>query len=121
MAEFPLLGVLIVVIALAIIQVALIMHTRSTLTDAAVQGARFASLEGSTLEDGRERTLRIIQERLGDRYGATAEIEQDPAGRIRVQVTAAIPLIGLLGPGGTLVVDGHATAEEVWSGREASP
>src|SRR5699024_518001 len=38
-AEFPLVAVLIIVIALAVVQSALIMHTRNTLIDAAVHGA----------------------------------------------------------------------------------
>src|SRR5690625_5486256 len=46
-AEFPLVAVLIIIIALGVVQAAMIMQTRNTLTDAAVQGAHHASLEGS--------------------------------------------------------------------------
>ena len=38
-AEFPMIAVLIIVMALAVVQAALILHTRNTLIDAAVQGA----------------------------------------------------------------------------------
>lgn len=110
--EFPLITVLILLIALAIIQAALIMYARNALTDAAVQGAHHASLVGNTPADGAARTQRLVDERFGGAYDATATAREDATGRITVEVTAAIPLVGLLGPSGTLMVDGHALDED---------
>lgn len=119
MVEFPLVGLLIVVIALAVIQTALIMHTRNVLTDAAVQGALVASLEGNSVEDGREHAERLIHQQLGSHYAASATAEESGDGEIRVEITATFPLVGLLGPAGTFTVDGHATDESVWTGAGA--
>ncbi len=63
--EFPLITVLILLIALAIIQAALIMYARNALTDAAVQGAHHASPVGNTPADGAVRTQRLVDERFG--------------------------------------------------------
>lgn len=110
--EFPLVAVLIVMIALATIQAALIVHTRNTLIDAAVQGAHHAALVGNTPGDGAERAQQLIGERFGDAYQVAATAQETPDGRITVEITATMPLVGLLGPSGSLRVDGHAIAED---------
>lgn len=112
--EFPLVGVLVLVIAIAIVQTAVLLHTRNTLTDAAVQGAHEASLVGHGPQDGADRTRLLIEQRLGRSYDAAVTAGVDDEGRIRVQVVAPMPVIGLLGPGGTLRVDGHAQDEDAW-------
>ncbi|HIY23497.1 MAG TPA: pilus assembly protein [Candidatus Brachybacterium merdigallinarum] len=112
-AEFPMVAVLVIVIAIAIIQASLILHTRNTLIDAAVQGAHHAALVGSTPESGAERTTQLITDRFGDGYEvrATAISEE---GIVTVQVSATLPLVGMLGPGATLQVEGRALEEEQW-------
>lgn len=109
--EFPLIAVLILVIALATMQAAVLIHTRNSLLDAAIQGAHHASLLGSSPQDGADRAEQLVAQRFGDAYDVDVQAQEDAAGRITVQVTAAIPLVGLLGPGGTLVVAGHALDE----------
>ena len=112
-AEFPMVAVLVIVIAIAIIQASLILHTRNTLIDAAVQGAHHAALVGSSPESGAERTTQLITDRFGDGYEvrATAISEE---GIVTVQVSATLPLVGMLGPGATLQVEGRALEEEQW-------
>ena len=107
-------AVLIILIALMIIQAALIVHTRNTLVDAAVQGAHHASLVGSSPQDGAERAEQLITERFGGGLGAEATAEQGADGVIRVQVSATLPLVGLFGPTGAMTVQGRAIAEESW-------
>ena len=53
MAEFTLVGVLLTVLALAVVQLALALHVRNTLLDAAAEGARYAALAGSSDGDRR--------------------------------------------------------------------
>ena len=113
-AEFPLVAVLIIVIALGVVQAALIMHTRNTLTDAAVQGAHHAAHVGSTPQDGAHRAERLIDERFGPGLDAGAAATLDETGTIRVQVTATLPVVGLLGPTAALSVEGRALDEEAW-------
>lgn len=105
---------LIVVVAVAVVQVALVVHTRSMLTDAAVQGAHAAALEGNTLDDGIGRAHQVVTQSLGAGYDAEVTATQDPDGLIRIEISATLPLVGMLGPGGTLHTDGHAIAEESW-------
>ncbi|MGO1285016.1 MAG: TadE family protein [Brachybacterium sp.] len=111
-AEFPMVAVLIVMIGLLIVQAALIVHTRNTLVDAAVQGAHHAALVGSTPQDGAERAERLIDERFGNGLDAAATATQSADGTIHVHVTAPLPLVGLYGPSGTLSVAGRALDEE---------
>ena len=107
-------AVLIVMIALLVIQAALIVHTRNTLVDAAVQGAHHAALAGSTPQDGAERAQRLVDERFGRGLDAETSAVQDDDGTIRVQVSATLPLVGLIGPTGGLSVEGRAVDEEAW-------
>lgn len=111
-AEFPMVAVLIVMIGLLVVQAALIVHTRNTLVDAAVQGAHHAALVGSTPQDGAERAERLIHERFGDGLDAAATATQESDGTIRIRITAALPLVGLYGPSGELSVEGRALDEE---------
>jgi Flp pilus assembly protein TadG len=112
--EFPLVAVLIIVIALTIIQCALVVHTRNTLTDAAVQAAHTASLEGNGPEDGAARGAQLVHDRFGAGYEVQVDADEDADGTVRVQIEATFPLVGLLGPAGTLHVDGHAIDEDSW-------
>lgn len=107
-------AVLIVMIGLLVVQAALIMHTRNTLVDAAVQGAHHAALIGSSPQDGAERAERLVDERFGAALAAESTAVQAPDGTIRVQVTATLPLVGLFGPSGALSVEGRALDEEAW-------
>ncbi|WP_114855893.1 TadE/TadG family type IV pilus assembly protein [Brachybacterium sp. YJGR34] len=113
-AEFPMVAVLIVMIGLMVVQAALIVHTRNTLVDAAVQGAHHAALVGSSPQDGASRAEQLIGERFGDGLAADATAVEDEDGTIRVRVTATLPLVGLLGPSGVMSVEGRALDEESW-------
>ncbi|MGY5765976.1 TadE family protein [Brachybacterium sp. DNPG3] len=113
-AEFPLVAVLVVMIALAVIQASLIMHTRNTLIDAAVRGAHHAALMGAGPEDGAERAEQILDGRLGDALGVEATGMASADGTITVRISATLPLVGVLGPSAGLVVEGHAIDEGSW-------
>ncbi|ANJ28803.1 pilus assembly protein TadE [Agromyces aureus] len=113
-AEFTMVGVLLTVLALAVVQLALALHVRNTLLDAAAEGARFASLAGSSPSDGVARTRDLIDAAI------SAEYAQDIAARatsfggvpaIEIRVRAALPVIGLLGVSDGLEVTGHAPIE----------
>lgn len=110
--EFPLVGVLIVLIAITIIQCAVIVHARNTLLDSAIQGAHEAALVGNDPQDGARRARELVAERLGEAYDISAAADQSGQGRITVRISATLPLIGMLGPSDTLTVQGHAIDEE---------
>lgn len=113
-AEFPLVSVLIVMIALAVLQAALILHTRNTMVDAAVQGAHHAAQLGATPEDGAARAESLLSGRFGDALDAEATAVTSADGTIHVHVSATLPLVGILGPAAGLQVEGHAIDESNW-------
>ncbi len=112
--DFVLVGVLTTILFVAVLQVALALHVRSTLTDCAAEGARYGALADRGPAAGAERTRELIEMSVSPRFAqdVSAEaVEVDGLPVVRVEVRAALPVIGLLGPGGTLVVDGHALRE----------
>jgi len=113
-AEFTLVGVLLTVLALAVVPLALALHVRNTLLDAAAEGARFAALAGSSPTDGMSRTRDLISAAISPDYAndvsvGTTSIGGVPA--IEVTVRATMPVIGLLGVERGLEVSGHAAIE----------
>ena len=116
MAEFTLVGVLLTVLALAVVQLALALHVRNTLLDAAAEGARYAALAGSSPADGIGRTKDLIAAAISADYAqdvttASTSIAGVPA--LEVTVRATLPVIGLLGLERGLEVSGHAAIESV--------
>ena len=102
-AEFPMIAVLIILIALAVVQAALILHTRNTLIDAAVQGAHHASLVGADPDDGAARAEQLIQGRFGGSYQVDATATEDGGRHHQVHVTRDACLWwDCSGPAGTL-------------------
>lgn len=113
-AEFGLVAPLLVLLALAIIQLALFQHVRNVLVDAAGQGARQGALYGAGPQDGAARTADVIDGALGTGYPADVSVTTvtvDGALTVEVTVSAQVPLLGLLGPTGSLEVNGHALDE----------
>jgi Flp pilus assembly protein TadG len=111
--EFALVTPLLLVLLLGVLQIALAMHVRATLTAAAAEGARVAALSGSSLSHGEQRTRDVLTDSLagGGVAGVTASRERlEGVTVVEVTVTASLPLIGLLGPT-SLQVTGHAVQE----------
>jgi len=111
--EFALVTPILLIVVLAVVQVILALHVRSTLTAAAAEGARAAALAGSSLAVGERRTREVLDDAIGGGAATSvaasrARVNQVPV--IRVQVTARLPLLGMLGPE-ALVVEGHAIVE----------
>lgn len=112
--EFPLVSILVMIVAVAAIQTAVVLHTHNTVLDAAVQGAHHAALLGNTPEDGAQRAEQLIRERLGSGFEANATATGSADGTITVDVRATMPLIALFGPSGSLHASGRAIDEETW-------
>lgn len=112
--DFVLVGALTTVLFAAVLQLALALHVRSTLVDCAAEGARYGALTDRSPADGAERTRELIEMSVSPRFAQdvraeAAEVDGLPV--VRVEVRAALPLVGLIGPGGTLEVAGHALRE----------
>ena len=106
-AEFILGGALLVALAIATLQISLIVHVRSVLQASAWEGARHASYYNTTLSDGVTLTRNLIQEGVGDRYAEhIVARSSDVAGRpgVIIHVESPFPALGMWSPGGTLRV-----------------
>ncbi|MBM7830096.1 hypothetical protein JOE59_000801 [Agromyces cerinus] len=101
-------------LALAVIQLALALHVRNTVLDAAAEGARHAALAGSSEEAGIARTRELIGMAVSTDYADDIEAgvsTVDGIGMVSVTVRAPLPVIGLLGIDRALEVTGHAALE----------
>jgi hypothetical protein len=113
-AEFVMVAALLTALTLAVLQLALALHIRNTVLDAAAEGARYAALADSGLDQGSARSRDLITAALGPGYAADVSASYaDVAGQpgVRVRVLARLPLFGLLGMDRGLEVEGHAAVE----------
>ncbi|WP_407643613.1 TadE/TadG family type IV pilus assembly protein [Agromyces kandeliae] len=115
-AEFSLVGVLLAALLVAVVQLALALHVRNTVLDAAAEGARYAALAGSSPAAGVERTRQLIDAAIAADYAADVSAEAATVGgvpAIAITVRTSLPVVGLLGPERALEVTGHAAIESV--------
>jgi Flp pilus assembly protein TadG len=112
--EFLLVSVLLIALAAGVVQFALAMHVRSSIHDAAVEGARWGSRVGATAAESVQRTRELITLAVGDQYAATVsardEIWQGLPARV-VSVRADVPLVGFWGAVAHWEEVGHAVRE----------
>jgi TadE-like protein len=114
-ADFALVSGLLVLVFLAVIQLAVAIHVRATLVASAAEGARTGAGAGRTLADGAQRTRSLIRTALSADYAGDVQASYAVELGVRVvvvQVRAPLPLIGLVGPSGDLVVTAHAIVEQ---------
>ncbi|HZL01535.1 MAG TPA: TadE family protein [Cellulomonas sp.] len=112
--DFVLVAGLVTLLFVGVVQLALVQHIRNTLTDCASEGARVGALADRGPADGAARTRELVRTSLAPRYAEDVEADDvviDGIEMVEVRVTAPLPLVGLLGPGGALTVRGHAVRE----------
>ena len=92
--EYVLVSVLLVLVFLAIAQLALVIHARNVLTADAAEGARSAALRDSDLPTGERRCGEMVQHTLSHLVEATctASYEGGAPRLVRVRATATVPL-----------------------------
>lgn len=113
--EFALVVPILLAVALAVLQIALALHIRATLTSAAAEGARTAALAGSDLGAGERRTRDILATTIGSQLVDAVSVRREwreGALVVAVGIDATLPVLGLLGPS-AMHVDGHALQEQV--------
>ncbi|MDO5751491.1 TadE family protein [Arthrobacter sp.] len=109
--DFVLVGALVTVIFVALIQLALVLHVRNTVADAASSAARYGALGDRTAADAQERATMLISTALGPGYvqDVAANVEtRNGLAVLTVSIKAPLPVLGLLGPARTLEMTGHA-------------
>ena len=112
--DFALVGVLVIAVSVALLQLALGLHVRNILTDAAGEGARRAALVGGSEAEAAARVSMLADAALADGYVEDVAVSRtaiDGVPVVRAEVTAPLPVLGLLGPSGALRVTGHAVDE----------
>jgi hypothetical protein len=111
--EFALVAPLVLLVALAVLQVALALHVRATLTSAAAEGARAAALAGADPASGVRRARVMLAQNVAAtvvRHVTAQRTTVDGLPVMAVRIEATLPLVGLLGPT-TMTVVGHALQE----------
>ena len=111
MVDFVLVSALVTLLFLAVIQLALVLHVRNTVADAASSAARYGALADRTAADAKSRAELLLGESLGSNYARGVSASVVTVGGVRVmtvRVIAPMPLIGLLGPTGSMELSGHA-------------
>lgn len=109
-AEWTLVAALLTLLLLAVLQVSFAMHVRTTLVDAAAEGARAAGLSGASNTDGRIRTSELIHTALSDQYADHIEVTRTDR-IVTVTVRSPLPLLGLVGIPNGIEVSAHAPVE----------
>lgn len=106
--------VVVVPLLLGVLQVALVVHVRNTLTAAASEGARYAATADRPLAAGVVRTRTQVEGALAARFAREVTVGRTTvhgAPAVRVRVEADVPPLGVWGPAVRLVATGHAVEE----------
>lgn len=96
------------------VQVGLALHVRNTLVACAAEGARYGANGDRGPADAQARTQELIRAALADGYAddvSAGVVVDGGVPLMTVRVRAALPVLGPLGPGGALTVEGHAVEE----------
>lgn len=112
--DFALVSALLTVLFMAVVQVAVVLHVRNSLVDCAGEGARHAALADGSLAGGIDVTRRLIAADLSPAYAVdvtAGRARHDGLETVVVRVRAPLPVLGLLGVGRMLTVEGHANGE----------
>lgn len=114
LVDFTLVTLVLLPIVLGIMQVALVLHVRTTIAAAASEGARLAATADRGPGEGAARTREQIVEAVGERYAHDIDVRRvmvDGAPGVEVVVRAKVPALGLGGPGVEVTVSGRAVEE----------
>lgn len=112
--EFVLVGALLTALTLAVLQIALAVYVRNVVHDAAVEGAHYAALADTSLDEGAARTAAVITRAVGADYAHDVTIGEDGSLRhpsVLVRVRTTLPVLGLIGMPFGLEVEARAPVE----------
>ena len=112
--DFVLVTVILVPLVLGILQLALVLHVRNTLTAAASEAARQAAVADARPGAGIRYARDHVQGALTGRFARDVEqraTHLDGAPAVEVRIRADVPTMGLWGPEVELSVSGHAVRE----------
>jgi hypothetical protein len=106
---------LVLLLGVGVFQLGLVLYVRNTLIACAAEGARMGARADAGSADAVARTRDLVISALSPAYAqdVTSAPSTTAAGVrvVEVTVSAPMPVIGLLGPSGTLTVTGRAFDE----------
>jgi len=111
--EFALVAPLLMLVALAVLQLMLAIHVRSVVTSAAIEGARVAALVDGDLARAESRTRSILESNIAGAAVNSITASQVTDGENKMfamVVETELPLIGFYGLT-SMKLTGHALAE----------
>ena len=111
--EFSLVAPLLMLVALAVLQLMLAIHVRSVVTSAAIEGARVAALADGDLARAESRTRSILESNIAGAavHSITAsQVTEGENEMFAMVVETELPLLGFYGPT-SMKLTGHALAE----------
>ena len=112
--EFVLVGALLTVLTLSVLQLGFALYVRNVIHDAAVDGAFYAALADTTVQESEQHTRERIREAVGAAFAEDIVVRESTGSGppiVSVVVRAPIPLIGLIGPRGAWEVTARAPVE----------
>ena len=118
--EFALITPLLLLVALAVLQLALVLHVREVAVGAASQGARVAAMTNGDLLQGKARAVRVLHQSIAAPALRSTHARIDREGPVpvaAVDMTLDLPIVGMFGPT-TMTVTGRSLLE---SGSELVP
>ncbi len=105
---------LVTLIFVGLVQLAVVLHVRSTVISCAAEGAHYGALAGSSPAAGAARARELIIADLSARYAEDVSAGLETTLGLQtvvVRVRAPLPVVGLLGLGHSVEVEGHALLE----------
>lgn len=106
---------LVLLLGVGVFQLGLALSVRNTLISCASEGARLGARADSSPQEGADRSRDLVTRSLSAAYaqGVVATTTTTSAGVqvVDVSITAPVPIVGLLGPSGTMTVQGRAFME----------
>lgn len=101
-----------VLIVLAVLEVAMVIFVRTTVVDALSEGARVGAAANRTPADGAAYARSLIGASLSPGYASSVSAGPGPGGTVQVDADVAVPVLGIvsLGPV-TMHLHGHALRE----------
>lgn len=112
--DFVLVAVVLLPLVLGLVQIGLTLYVRTTLVAAATEGARYAATLRTPAAAGIARTRAHLDGVVSDRFLrdiSARHTVRDGLPVVEVRIRAAVPPLGLWGPGYTLEVTGHGVRE----------
>lgn len=113
-AEFAMVGGLLVLLFLAAFQVGFSLFVRNTLIADAAEGARHGARVNETPATGAQRARELIGSSMSSRYAqhVTGSLEsRDGVQVVVIRVDAPLPVVGPFGPSQSLTVSARAYQE----------